>query len=207
MMPTQVLHLKLTHQAHMAQHRSHLAPALLLIYLGVQELWSGEREHLWLNLLGIALGLALVIAFKREAARKGEHRHARVAWYDVIAGSVIILEGVHKLHGHKWWQPGTLTMAVGTATMIIGFQHHSLPKLRRLRCTDEGFSLRIRPISWLVMPWRKVESVELKGNRLMVHDTGGHLHSRSLRRIENRAEVAEMLQEHLARHKEMAVVG
>ncbi|HEY3295475.1 MAG TPA: hypothetical protein VGL38_08550 [bacterium] len=202
-MASKTLHLKLTHRAHMAQHRSHLAPALMLIILGMGELVQGEQEHLALNLLGIAAGLALMILFKREASRKGAHSHSRVAWYDVVAGVVIMMEGVHKLHGHKWWQPGTLTMAAGFVVMLAGILQQKLPKLRRLRVTDHGFSLRTRPISSLAMAWSDVESIELKDNRLTVHRKGGGERRISLKRIENRAEALQMLQESLAERKGM----
>jgi hypothetical protein len=173
----------------------------MLIVAGAQGLLRGEHEHLWLDLLSIIVGVALLLAFKREYQRKGGHSHSRVGWFDVIAGVVIILEGVHKLHAHKWWQPGTLLMAVGAVTILIGFLHHRLPKLRRLICTESGFSIWARPFIRLSMPWSKIESVELVKNRLVVHRTGGGQRSIGLRRIENRAEVVEMLKEHLARHQ------
>jgi hypothetical protein len=205
-MTSETLHLTLTDRARRAQHASHLTPAVMLIVLGVQELMGGEREHLWLDLLGIVLGFALLIAFKREFGRKGGHSHSRVGWFDVLAGMVIALEGYHKLHPGRWFQPGTVLMIVGAVIMLIGFQHHRLPQLRRVICTDEGFSIRTRPFVWLTMRWRDVAGIELEGNRLMIGQENGSHRSINLRRIANRDQVLEMVKRQWEEHQPQEAV-
>jgi hypothetical protein len=203
-MATETLHLKLTERARRQQHMSHLSPALLLIFLGIDALLGGHSERLWLDLLGLIVGLALLIAFKREISSKGRH-HSRIGWIDVIAGLVLIVEGLHKLHSGKWFQPGTVTMLLGVAVILIGLLHNRLPKLRRLTCTDEDFSLRTRPISSLALMWQEIEKIELKDLRLVLALKDGTQRTINLRRIENRAEAAEMLKTKLAESKETLV--
>jgi len=203
-MTSETLHLKLTASARLRQHRSHLTPALMLIITGGQALLHGEHEHMWVDLLSVALGLTLMVAFTREFRRKSGHHHGRVGWFDVIAGLVIMMEGFEKIHPGKWFQPGTLLMTVGAVTVLIGFQHQRLPKLRRLKCTDQGFSIRTRPFAWLSMPWERVEGIELEDTRLIIRRAGTTPRRFNLSRIENRAEVAEMLRRHWEEHKEMA---
>jgi hypothetical protein len=204
-MPTETLRLKLTERARRAQHLSHLSPAVLLILLGLEALMGIEHEHRVIALLGLAAGIALLIAMRHEFRRK-QHSHSRVGWFDVIAGVVIILEGAHMHHPGRWFQPGTLTMILGVIVVFVGIFHQRLPKLRRLVCTESGLLLRVRPFVWLSLPWEQVEGIELQNNRLVVQVAGGGLRTVNLRRIENRAEAAEMMKGYWETSREQAAL-
>jgi len=197
-MAVRTLKLKLTDRARRAQMMNHATPGIMLIILGVSALLSGHTEHLWVDILGIVAGLALLISLKRELKSKG-HGHSRVAWFDVIAGIVVIIEGYHKLHPGRWFQPGTLLMLVGLMFILIGIFHEKINGFRLLTCTDSGFTVRTRLIRSFSGQWREIKSFALDGNSLVIQRKDNSAEKHGLRRIENRAEVLRVLNEELGR--------
>ncbi|MBK8127477.1 MAG: hypothetical protein IPK53_00670 [bacterium] len=192
------LKLHLSDRAKRGQMMYHAVPGLYLILNGVSNLFGGHVEHLWVDLLGIAAGLALLFVLKRELKHKG-HSHGKVAWFEVIAGVVVMIEGFHKLHRDEWFQPGTVQMLAGLLFVAVGLFHERLLAFRTLRCTDEGFAMRIRPIYRISGKWSDIKSFALDEDKLVVTRTDGSTTPSSLRSIENRADVLAMLNAELAR--------
>ncbi len=197
-MAERTLKLNLTESARRGQMMYHSMPGIMLIVYGVSALLEGHSEHLWVDILGIVAGAALLISLRRELKSKG-HGHSRVAWFDVLAGIVVIIEGYHKLHPGRWFQPGTLLMLVGVMFILIGIFHNRLNALRRLTCTDEGFKVRTRPIRSFSGLWKDIKSFALDGNSLVIQHKDNSTEKHSLRRIENRAEMLGVLNEELER--------
>lgn len=196
-MTKRTLQLKLTERARRAQMLFHATPGLYLILNGVSAILSGHAAHLWADILGIVAGLALLIALKREFTAK-HHAHGKVAWFEVLVGIVVMIEGFHKLHhGKSWIQPGTLLMLVGVMFILIGIFHNKLSGQRRLTCTPSGFKLRIRPIRSFSGEWKDIKSFALEGTSLVIKLKNDSVTNHSLRAIENRTEVLNVLNEEL----------
>lgn len=196
-MTKRTLQLKLTERARRGQMLFHATPGLYLILNGVSAILSGHAAHLWADILGIVAGLALLIALKRELSAKA-HGHSKVAWFEVLAGIVVMIEGFHKLHHNKsWFQPGTLLMLVGVMFILIGIFHNQISSLRRLTCTNEGFKLRTRPIRSLSGEWKDIKTFALESTSLVIKHQNDSITKHSLRTIENRAEVLNVLNEEL----------
>lgn len=176
---------------------NHSIPGLVLIIAGVASLKEGWHEHSWIDLLGLIAGLLLVVSLVRELKAKDEHSHKKIAWFDVLAGIVIMLEGYHKLHPGEWFQPGSVLMFVGALLFFIGLFHSKLPTVRQLKCTAEGFTVRIRPIYSFSDKWANIKSFSLDKNTLLIRKTDDSVEKRSLRKIENRDEVLKVLTEEL----------
>lgn len=178
----------------------HSIPGVLLIITGVSSLLSGHTEHLRIDVLGIVIGAALLVVLKREL--KSKHgSHSKVAWFEVLAGIVIVLEGFHKLHHDKsWFQPGTLMMAAGVAVFLLGLFHAKLPAFRKLTYTETGFKVRTRPIRSFSGRWKDIKSFALDGNKLVIEQKNGSTKKHTLRSIENRLDVLKILNEELALH-------
>jgi hypothetical protein len=175
----------------------HATPGLYLILNGVSAILSGHAAHLWADVLGIVAGLALLIVLKREFTAK-HHAHGKVAWFEVLVGIVVMIEGFHKLHhGKSWFQPGTLLMLVGVLFIVIGIFHNQITSLRRLTCTAKGFKLRTRPIRSFSGEWQDIKSFALEGTSLVIKHQDDSVTKHSLRTIDNRAEVLSMLNEEL----------
>ncbi|MBK6765493.1 MAG: hypothetical protein IPG71_03960 [bacterium] len=192
------LQLHLTDRARRAQMMNHATPGIMLIVLGVSAILSGHTEHLWIDIIGIIAGVALIVSLKREW-KHGAHGHGKVGWFDIIAGIVIVIEGYHKLHPGKWFQPGSLLMLVGVMTIVIGIFHHRITALRRLTCTNDGFKLRSRLISSFSGKWRDIHNFSLDGTSLVIERRDKSVSRHSLRRIENRLDVLKTLEEELER--------
>jgi len=185
---------------------NHATPGVMLIVLGVSAILSGHAKHLWVDILGIVAGVTLIVSLKREWKHDAQG-HSKVGWFDIIAGIVIFIEGYHKLHPGKWFQPGSLLMLVGVLTIVIGIFHHRITALRRLTCTGDGFTLRSRLISSFSGTWRDIQNFSLEGSSLVIerHDTSSSRHS--LRRVENRLDVLKALNEELARSQDPTLRG
>ncbi|MBL0063250.1 MAG: hypothetical protein IPP40_17655, partial [bacterium] len=151
-MAERTLKLNLTEGARRGQMMYHSMPGIMLIVYGVSALLEGHSEHLWVDVLGIVAGAALLISLKRELKSKG-HSHSRVAWFDVLAGIAVIIEGYHKLHPGRWFQPGTLLMLVGLMFILIGIFHEKINGFRILTCNDNGFTIRTRLIRSFSGQW------------------------------------------------------
>lgn len=178
---------------------NHATPGVVLIVLGVSALLSGHTEHVWIDVIGIIAGVALVVSLKREWKRN-DHHHSKVGWFDIIAGIVIILEGYHKLHPGKWFQPGTVLMLVGLMAILIGIFHDRISSARNLTCTDKGFTLRPRLISSFSGQWKDIKSFSLEGNVLVIENKSKSTEKHNLRRIENKLEALGMLNDELTRY-------
>ena len=178
------------------QQLQHALPALLLIWLGVEELLGGELAHPWVTWLGLIAGSVLLVLLKRNWSRP-EHSHGLVDWYDVVAGVVIIIEGYHKIHQGHWFQPGTLTVGLGVAVILMGVFHRQLAARRQLAIDAGGFLLRRRPFGGLRMRWSDLQAVKLDGTTLCLRTDGSETRV-SLRRIENRDQVLKELRAELA---------
>ncbi len=202
-MPVRVLPLQLTDRARRAQMMNHATPGIMLIVLGVSAILSGHTEHLWIDIVGIIAGVALIASLKREW-KHGAHGHSKVGWFDVIAGIVVILEGYHKLHPGKWFQPGSLLMLVGVAFIFVGIFHHKISAARNLTCTDDGFTLRSRLFSSFSGQWKDTKSFALEGNSLVIQRKDNSIKKHGLRRIENKLEVLKVLNEGLGRNTDGA---
>jgi len=197
-MAERTLKLQLSERAKRGQMMYHAVPGVYLLVNGVSNLLGGHTEHLWVDLLGIAAGLALFFVLKRELKHKG-HSHSKIAWFEVFAGIVVVIEGYHKLHPNEWFQPGTVQMLAGLLFVAVGLFHERLLAFRTLRCTDDGFAMRIRPIYRVSGKWADIKSVALDGNKLVITNKDGSASRSSLRSIENRSEVLAMLQAELTR--------
>jgi hypothetical protein len=198
-----IIPLHLTEKAKRGKLFAHLSPGILLLLIGVEALISGTSEHLWLDLLSIAAGLGLLFLLRREIKGKSGHvEHPSVHWFEVVAGAVLVLEGVHHLHPGHWFQPGVLTILVGAAVAAMGIFSRRLDKLQRLEISAEGFYLRPRMISRLRMRWDELKDARLDGTTLSLQTKAGTERRISLRRIQNREEVLKALKEGLLRQAE-----
>ncbi|MCB9357623.1 MAG: hypothetical protein H6505_03530 [Calditrichaeota bacterium] len=200
-MTTRTLPLHLTKRAKRALMFNHSIPGVVLIITGVAALRGGWHEHSWIDLLGLVAGVLLVIALVRELKAEERHEHVKIAWFDVLAGIVITLEGYHKLHPGEWFQPGSVLMFVGVMLFFVGLFHAKLPHIRQLKCADEGFTMRLRPIYAISGKWASIQSIALDRNTLLIRKSDDSVKKHSLRKIENRDEVLRVLNEELAAYQ------
>jgi uncharacterized membrane protein YgdD (TMEM256/DUF423 family) len=200
-MTTRTLPLQLSKRAQRAMMFNHAIPGLVLIITGAGSLAEGWHEHSWIDLAGLLFGVTQIIVLARELKSKHAHAHKKIAWFEVITGVVIFLEGYHKLHPGKAFQPATMLMILGIVLFFIGLFHTKLPAIRLLTCTDEGFTVRTRPIRYFKGKWAEIKSFSLEGDKLLMRKSDDSLQKRSLRSIENRAEVLQILNEELATYQ------
>lgn len=181
-----VLPLQLTLRARRGQLVQHAVPAVYLVLIGLEALLAGEGNVHWLDGIGLITGLLLLFLFKRSWRDTHSTAHAGIGWYDVVAGVVIFIEGLHKYHSGKYFQPATLTMVLGVLVVLMGLNHARFQSLRKLTITDAHFTVRTGLLRSLTVPWSEFRSVALHGNTLQVTTNRSSRKSISLRRIENR---------------------
>ncbi len=175
-----------TKKVKFARAFNHLAPGMLLVLMGIENLSHGESEHLVFALLGIGAGAALIISFIRDMRQSAHAAHHGVHWFDVFAGIVIGLEAWHKYKPEKGFQPATLLFIVGVITFLLGLFHGKLSVSRRLTCDGNGFLARTSPFHKLELAWKDIAAVQTSNDAIQITAINGENREINLRRVENK---------------------
>lgn len=149
----------------------------------------------WFGWVEFAAAAALIVAAAREMfQKKKEGDHPTVAWTEIAAGGVLMVESAIKWREGPRHYPLALTRAfVAALTIGIGFSHARLRRARALRIDDTGVSWRRRLIQ-AGAKWSEIKAVSI-GDREAVFETiNGSGPSLRLARLANRLKVEQAIE-------------
>ena len=167
-----------------------MIPSLILLATGVGTLLIGTNTKLAVANI-VSGGLISVFGFREWRGLSKEHHH-RVQWYDVVSGGVMMLDAAMMYKPWKGFQPADLYFAISLFLILKGFSVIKPRRIRLLKLSDDGFSIRTGPLFRLQSEWKDVEDVSMDGTSLVVLTRKGKKKI-SLRRVENRDEVYQAL--------------
>ncbi|HTR81237.1 MAG TPA: hypothetical protein VMM58_06360 [Bacteroidota bacterium] len=166
-------------------------PAIILFGSGVQTLLSeGSTKVALINI--VSGGLILVFG-TREWRALSKHHHRRIQWYDVASGVVMLLNVYSMYKPWKGFQPADLYLALALFLLLRGFSIIRLPHRRKLTLSENEFTIRTRPLSFLRCSWKDVEKISMENSTLVVLTSTGKKKI-SLRQIENKDDAYLALQ-------------
>ncbi|MEO6211732.1 MAG: hypothetical protein ABIQ10_16605 [Gemmatimonadaceae bacterium] len=126
------------------------------------------------------------------------HTHAGANWFDVIAGTMLIVEAIHasSLGGKAFFaRPNFL---LGTVTIVVGLLHGMLARRRsrrrELRLDESGVHARLSRFSAFSVPWNEVRAIRLTDTAAII-DTAAGTHTIRLRRYGNAGRIRAALEE------------
>ncbi|KUG08299.1 hypothetical protein [Solirubrum puertoriconensis] len=206
----------LYHRNHAKRQRgkalSHLVPALVLLS-SVAAVLGGE-PFTWITAAEIAVGAAYVVLLLRELMhlRKHPHHRERVAWLELAAAGILLLEGYHIWHRHheaelagaphKFHVLPWLYVATALVFVVLAFRMSQLDARRFLHLHAKGFSVRLNPFARTTrVRWAEVQAIGPAGpTDVLVTWLGGRQQRISLGRMHNAAELQQQVLAHVAQH-------
>lgn len=180
----------LYHHRHVRQQVSkslgHLGPALVLL-MGISPVLAGEEHLTPLLGLEIAVGAAYLVLMVRELRHLRHHPFHResVAWLELAAASILVLESYHIWHRHHEAEaaggPHRLHLlpwiyaAVAVVYVVLAFRMKQLDNRRYLHLHPDGFAVRTKHLGDTHdLRWADIAAVEPAGPAdVLVHCTGG----------------------------------
>jgi hypothetical protein len=169
-------------------------PGIILLINGIAY-WGDQSAHGKYALINIIVGIAVIIAFRFEL-KTGKHKV--VNWFDIIAGIVLIVEGINKHHPDKIFQPALFYFLLGIIIITRGIFHSRFPSIRKLIYDDSGFTLRPNPLRGYKLTWKEITSLEMIKTTIYINTQAGKSHKVNLRRVENRNEIFETMNKYTA---------
>jgi hypothetical protein len=197
----QMICLHPTKRKQRAQMLNHLLPGVILLFSGVSVLMGDETEHIRLPWLNIIVGLAALVIIIYEFRFSHSKKHSAVSWVDIIAGFVLLLEGINHYHADKIFQPALFYILIAIATSGMGIFHARIARLWRLEVDDDGFFIRISPLKTVQMKWTNVSSMKFGDSSIDIVTTKNKRAKISLRQVGNKEEVSGIFKEMLKRKK------
>jgi len=182
----------LYHRRHAKQQRGkamgHLGPAVVLVW-GLAPVVLGQERITGLLALEIAIGALYLVLMVRELLhlRHNPFHRERVAWLELAAAAILLLEGYHIWHRHHEAEALSgvhrvhvlpwLYAAVAVVYVVLAFRVKDLEARRFLHLRPDGFAVRTSYLSAAHdLRWADVLSVEPAGAAdLLVHRANGEL--------------------------------
>lgn len=168
-----VIHSRAAQRVHRVHGARHAALGVALAMSGVSA-WSAGTAT-WLDLVGLAGGLGVLVAFAVELRRDrriqigsevAAHSHG-VGWADVGAALVTAVEAWHLHHQGKHGLP----VAYGFTAVVllaVGVLHGRLSGRRRLRISPQGIDFRAGVWREVHVPWSDIVEMQGDGHRMVV---------------------------------------
>jgi hypothetical protein len=194
------IYLKPNKRMKFARSFGHVTPGIILVLSGLEGLASAGREHLWLALLSIAAGAAVVIAFIREMRHTRSDAPHGINWLDVFAGIVLFVEAAHRYSPEKGFQPAHGYAFAGLLTIALGIFHARLAALARITCTKEGVFARTAPFRSVKVAWEDIASPQITDSVITLNTKSGDSPKIDLRTVENKNEVIEFFNKQWERY-------
>jgi hypothetical protein len=169
-----------------------MVPAFILVFTGITTLQ--ESAGIALGFVNVLFGGAMIAAGVREWRSLRAPSHHRIQWYDIISGSVMMLDAVTMYKPWKGFQPAWFYAAASLLVILKGFSVFKPVGIRRLTLTDDGFTVRTGLFSSLHCRWDEIDRIAIVGNRLIVYTQSGE-RSLSFSKITNHGEVLAVLNE------------
>ena len=176
---------------------------ILLASSGYDSIREGHHAS-WLDWVAIVSGAMLLVAFviemRRARTATAHHSHG-IAWVDVFAAAVTLVEAAHLQHRGKVGLPFAYLL-VAIVLLTVGLMHGRLQRVRRLIVDAHGFDIRTAPWSRTRLAWAAVADVQRAGTVVTVVTTAGDTRRIDLHDMDD-ADVAIAV---LLRHAEAALV-
>lgn len=170
---------------------------ILLASSGYDAIRAGHHAS-WLDWVAIVSGGLLLVVFvieMRRARSAKEHDAHGVAWVDVFAAAVTLVEAAHLQHKGKVGLPFAYLL-VAILLLTIGVMHSRLRRLRRLVVDEHGFDIRTAPWSRTRLAWSDVADVQRAGDVVMVETRAGQTRRIDLRGMDHGGEAIAALLRH-----------
>ena len=188
-MDNRVIFLQPTALRRKIEHFNHLLPAVLLIVGGYEALAGETHERMLSPWLNISVGIVLLFSVVYEMRKKKNGHDRFVNWMDIVAGLVLLTEGVNMYHPNKIFQPAYGYLLVGVFTIGKGIFHTKFPHGRKIVFRDDGFSARTSPFVRVRLSWENVSSITIDPTSIRFTIQKNRSRTLGLRRVENRNEV------------------
>jgi uncharacterized membrane protein YobD (UPF0266 family) len=180
---------------------NHLLPGVILLLSGIGVLMGDESEHIRLPWLNILVGLAALVIIIYEFRFSHSEKHTIVNWVDIVAGFVLLLEGINHYHPNKIFQPALFYIIIAVATCGMGIFHARIARLWRLEIDETGFFIRLSPFKKVKMKWADISSMKFGDSSINIVTTGNRRARIPLRQIDNKEEVTGIFKKMLNRKK------
>jgi hypothetical protein len=153
----------------------HFGPALVLLG-GISPVLTGAESFTFLRGLEVAVGAAYLVLMVRELLhlRHNPHHQEQVAWLELAAAAILLLESYHLWHRHheaelagavhRFHVLPWLYAAVACVYIWMAFRMRQLAGRRYLHLHAEGFAVRTGQLSAAhTLRWADIASVEPAG--------------------------------------------
>jgi hypothetical protein len=170
-----------------------LMPGVLVIMSGISMMESAL--HILIAVINILAGCSLLFFGIREW-RSESDEESGFNWVDIFGGVVMALDAAAMYKPWKGFQPAWLYILLSFVIVFRGFFPSLFPRLRKLRITREGFSIRFSPFSSFECSWRDVHAFSTEPDSFTVLFSDGRSRTFTPRSVENLAEVLETLDQY-----------
>ena len=171
-------------------------PGVILLINGVSELIE-PSEHRKFALLNIIVGAAVIIAFRFELKHHSVSGHKAIKWFDIIAGTVLMVEAANRYHAGKIFQPALFYFLIGVVGILRGVFQEQFPTFRKLASDNTGFILRLNPFRKYEIRWKEIAAIDMVNTTLRIKTVNDKIYNIRLRRVENRNEIFETIRKYL----------
>jgi len=200
------------------QKLQHVIGGAPLLLAGVARLQAPSRGGHWLAIAEIVLSALLLALFVRDARveatvrmrnrARGEshtdpHTHQGPEWFDVAAGTLLIVEAVLSTHpgGKPLYEHALLYL--GLTTVVTGLARGVLAERSRrrrfVRVDDGGLHVRLSRFTKFDVSWTEVIDIRLgERNAIVVTKSGSH--TIPLSRYLNARDITDALADWRDRH-------
>jgi hypothetical protein len=169
---------------------THVAVAVSLVQEAVPAIRSnpGSEWFAWIELIAAT---ALIVAAVRELKGAKSERHESIAWTEIAAGVVLLVEASLKWREGPRHYPLAIARALAAAlVMSLGFYHTKLRHAMSLRIDDTGVRWRR---GWFISAhanWADLEGVSVEDRVVKFLSRNGDGPLLRLARIKNREAIA-----------------
>ncbi len=194
--PTNELNLT-SKRAKIAAVNTHLIAGAGILFTGLNNL--DFPEHKTMAIAEMAVGGLLLLALLLE--KISPHAHVeKFDWIlDLLAGSVAVVEGVSKMHGHFRAIVGTYWL-VALMFFALAYFRPRLKKLRYARFEAKHIAIKTHPFkSEQVIAWKDIAALEVNG-KIVVRTKAGTEFKIDLNDQDHPAEVKKVFLEEMGKH-------
>lgn len=168
-----------------------VAGSLLQEAVPAIRLSPGDAGFAWIEALAAS---GLIIAAIRELKFKKADRHEAVAWTEIFAGAVLIVEAAIKWREGPRHYPLAVARSFVAALVIgLGLSHARLKHARSLKIDDKGVRWRQKLLRSYSVEWKDLQSVSIDERTAHFITSGGRGPSLPIGRMENRQELRDAI--------------
>jgi hypothetical protein len=183
---------------------SHLAVAFSLAQEAIPAIQANPKSE-WFAWVELIAALALMVAALRELKLRKAEGHEAIAWTEIFAGGVLLVEAALKWREGPRHYPLAVARAIAAGLVILlGFSHARVKNAKALHIDAEGIRWRRNLFLRKRIAWEDLAQVSIDKRVLSLKSRSGADPSLSLWRLRNGNAVADAVA-NAARARDIAV--